>query len=458
VETEPAPTAWRALTSSVARNDRAGPVLTEALPQVRSLTGASTALVMRRQDESWVLDLAEGEPLPTAGLVEVLREGRAPGVVGDPPPDWSGVASVACHPLPGGLTCLVLAWRGQPGPWTDPAVDLLVLGLGRLDAEERYEDLSLRVDNAQMLANMGDYDWHIETDTNRWSDQLYRIYGHEPQSFNASYERFLSFIHPDDQDWIKELHQRAYATGEPYAMTERIVRPDGEVRYLSSNGQVIMSPDGRPVRMRGTCIDITDRVLAEEDRQRSAARFRNLVESSPDAILVIDEAGSVVQANGRAHDLLGGDPVGHVFAVLVPTAPDRPDGAVEGIGVDRRSLLLDVTMADLSHLEGEEGEVAAFLHDARPRLRNESLAAALREGQLRRRQAMEINDNVVQGLSVAVYALRDGDAEVASSVLDRTLHAARQMMSDLLEPVDGGDIRPGDLVRSAPSRLGEAPA
>lgn len=118
----------------------------------------------------------------------------------------------------------------------------------RLTAE--LDDLRQRVDNAQHLAGMGDYDWHIPTDTNRWSDQLYRIYGYEPQAFNASYERFLSLIHPEDRDRIQALHQEAYATGAPYQMIERIVRPDGEVRYLSSNGEVIMDDAGTPVRMR----------------------------------------------------------------------------------------------------------------------------------------------------------------------------------------------------------------
>ncbi len=91
-------------------------------------------------------------------------------------------------------------------------------------------DLQHRVDNAQQLANMGDYDWHVATDTNTWSDQLYRIYGYEPQEFNASYAVFLEHIYPDDRDMVTSTHQRAYATGEPYQMIERIVRPDGEVR------------------------------------------------------------------------------------------------------------------------------------------------------------------------------------------------------------------------------------
>jgi len=141
-------------------------------------------------------------------------------------------------------------------------------------AEDALRDLQARVDNAQQLAHMGDYDWEIATDTNRWSDQLFRIYGHEPQAFAPNYERFLSMIHPDDQERIRAIHQKSYATGEPYEMIERIVRPDGEVRYLSSNGQVVTDDNGNPVRMRGTCIDITERVHAEEERELQAARVQ----------------------------------------------------------------------------------------------------------------------------------------------------------------------------------------
>jgi PAS domain S-box-containing protein len=141
-------------------------------------------------------------------------------------------------------------------------------------AEHALRDLQARVDNAQQLAHMGDYDWEISTDTNTWSDQLFRIYGHEPRAFNPSYERFLSFIHPEDRERIQAIHQQAYATGEPYEMIERIVRPNGEVRYLSSNGQVVTDDNGNPMRMRGTCIDITERVLAEEEREAHAARAR----------------------------------------------------------------------------------------------------------------------------------------------------------------------------------------
>lgn len=235
--------------------------------------------------------------------------------------------------------------------WAHDALTRAVVA--RTEAELQLAELVARVDAAQQLANMGDYDWHVASDTNRWSDQLYRIYGYEPQSFNVSYEIFIAHVHPDDRDRVRAVHERAFATGEPYELVERIVRLDGTVRILSSSGQVVLGPTGAPERISGTCVDITDRVEAERSRER-----------------------------------------------------------------------------------------------------NESLAAALREAELRRRQALEINDTVIQGLTAAVLAMTGDDASAATHYLERTLRAARHMMNDWLEPLDGAALGPGDLVRAAPSTLG----
>lgn len=125
-----------------------------------------------------------------------------------------------------------------------------------------------RLRMAQELAHLGSYDWEIQHDVNTWSDELYRMYGTEPQSFNASYERFLAFIHPDDRERVMAIHQHAYETGEPFQMEERIIRPDGTERTLSSNGIVIRDERGTPVRMTGICWDITEIKAVESTRMR----------------------------------------------------------------------------------------------------------------------------------------------------------------------------------------------
>ncbi|GAA1475700.1 hypothetical protein GCM10009623_01460 [Nocardioides aestuarii] len=304
----------------------------------------------RAEDVVQVLEAAVSAlPALLGAAVQHVPPGTEPEPWGPPVP-----ARVDAHELPGLAGTLLVAWpeqRSGPDPMAAAALAIVDTAVGRRSAQAEHADLAARVDYAQHLANMGDYDWHIASDTNRWSDQLYRIYGHEPQSFNASYERFLSMLHPDDRDRITAVHQEAYRTGEPYQMTERVIRPDGELRYLASNGQVLMDAGGTPLRFRGTCIDITDRVLAEQEREEAAARAAE-----------------------------------HAY---------------------------------------------------------------------RRRQALELNDSVVQGLVAATYALELEDLDQAVRHVAGTLGAARAMMDDLLDPGEDDELAPGDLVRSAPASFDE---
>lgn len=401
-------------------------------------------------DADQVLDIALRRLSDLSGADSVLHAPQ-----GDTVPTEVGPETTVCHQLPGYAGTLVLAWRGPSSNDAALRVALAAVdsALAQRQVEAELQDLVARVDNAQHLANMGDYDWHVASDTNRWSDQLYRIYGHEPQTFNASYDAFLAHVHPDDRDRIVAVHQEAYRTGEPYQMMERIVRPDGEVRHLASNGQVLMDSGGTPVRFRGTCIDITDRVLAERAKETIAARFRGLVESAPDAILVLDEAGMILDANPMAHALLGGEPVGHLMRDLLCDPVHGNALGVTATGLDGRELLLDVTTAAVPHVDTER-LVAVFLRDARVRLAGEAMAARLSDAQLRRRQALEINDNVVQGLVAASYALEMDDLPQSGAYLRGTLTAARAMMDDLLEPLGGDTTAPGDLVRSTAATFG----
>jgi PAS domain S-box-containing protein len=443
------------------------PILEAALPVLLEIAAADAAVVLRPS--------AEGlRPVTSAGLAldveewQATQAGTSASLMDHPVPStWQteGITRVASHPLPGIAGTLVLAWTAQPADTAALELALTTLDgrLAHAQCEERLADLTARMDNAQSLANMGDYDWHIPSDTNTWSDQLFRIYGHEPQSFHPTYEKFLSLIHTEDRDWISALHQKAYATGEPYTMIERIVRPTGEVRFLSSNGEVIMDENSQPVRMRGTCVDITDRVRADRERERIAARFQGLVDSAPDAILVLGADQRVLEANQMAYELLGGDPRGHRIQDLLPEWPTNDATDVPARSLDGRGLRLDVITVGVTPASDaavndaqSDGDslVALFLRDAGPRLDGEALAARLSESQLRRRQALEINDNVVQGLVAAVYALHQGQVEVSRSYLDRTLSSARAMMDDLLDPLDGVGLQPGDLVRTAAAVIG----
>jgi len=424
------------------------------LPKVRRYVGAAVAAIQVPGAEGPALDHIDGLAVPADGTAVITNGARSVVLT---PDTWRavGIEHVVAQRLAGHVGSLLLGWTSQTEAEAahrdlEVALDLVTMTASKMVSERDLADLVQRVDSAQHLATMGDYDWHIASDTNQWSDELYRIYGYEPQSFNASYERFLANIHPEDRERIQGVHQQAYATGEPYRMIERIVRPNGELRYLSSNGEVIMDESGTPMRMRGTCIDITERVLAEQERERVTERFQKLVAASPEAIIVVNAEERIVQSNPRAEEILGTDPTDRPLRDFLPQGIAGGQ-ALAGQHDNGDTLVLDVVTVGFQESD-ESSMTALFLGDARPRLDREAMATRLGESQQRRRQALEINDNVVQGLTSAAYSLEQHDERSARSYIDRTLNAARHMMDDLLEPT-GQQIRPGDLIRQHAAKL-----
>ncbi len=135
---------------------------------------------------------------------------------------------------------------------------------------------------AQNLAGLGCWEWDPASGRVTWSDELYRIYGVERERFTPSYEGYLERVHPDDQQQTGSTLARALADGRGFSFDERIVRPDGEVRYLRSRGEVVRDDKGRSLKMLGACLDITEQKNSEAALRAAAdnlqALTRRLVE------------------------------------------------------------------------------------------------------------------------------------------------------------------------------------
>ncbi|MBF0155346.1 MAG: response regulator, partial [Magnetococcales bacterium] len=118
---------------------------------------------------------------------------------------------------------------------------------------------------AQKIANLGNWDWNIEKNTLSWSEQIYRIFDVEPNAFEATYEAFLRFVHPDDRDKVEEAVQKSLDHLEnTYKMRHRIVRSDGVHRIVEEVGLVIRNSQDVAVRMVGVVRDITEIQQAQD--------------------------------------------------------------------------------------------------------------------------------------------------------------------------------------------------
>jgi PAS domain S-box-containing protein len=166
----------------------------------------------------------------------------------------------------------------------------------RLEEERLRRSERLMIDT-QGVAHLGTWEWDPRLPHARWSNELFRIYGLDSTKHVPSYADYLERVHPDDRQRVIDATDRAFKNFERYSHDERVVRPDGEERYLHTWAEAILDASGNLDRLVGVCLDITDRKRVEAKLAESDARFRTLFEQSAIGIALLDEDGRFIDAN-----------------------------------------------------------------------------------------------------------------------------------------------------------------
>jgi PAS domain S-box-containing protein len=136
----------------------------------------------------------------------------------------------------------------------------------------RAEVAALRA--TQRIAHVGNWQWERRTNITLWSDETYRIHGIEPGAPLPDWENEHPYLHPDDRETYQHLLERT-RLGFSFKVDLRIVRPDGEIRYIEARGEPgIFDGSGELVELFGTVLDVTDRVQVEEKLRRSEFALR----------------------------------------------------------------------------------------------------------------------------------------------------------------------------------------
>jgi PAS domain S-box-containing protein len=131
----------------------------------------------------------------------------------------------------------------------------------------KLETLNDKLNQSQEVSHIGSYVWDLGPDRTTWTDELYRITGYPPASFEPSYEKYINRIHPDDRDEFIALKQKVLHKMGGYSAEYRIIRPDGEVRYIHEQDEVKVDAKAEVIGLFGIIQDITERKLAEKEKQ-----------------------------------------------------------------------------------------------------------------------------------------------------------------------------------------------
>jgi len=169
---------------------------------------------------------------------------------------------------------------------------------------------------AQSLSHIGSWDWNIATGTIYWSNELYRIFGSEPKSFNVNYETVLGFVHPLDKEIAEKNLVDSLEKDKPYDMNQRVILSDGTERMLHVQGEVARDTNGNAVQMFGTAQDITEQKKAEEE-------LRKAKKVAEEATQLKDKFISLV-----SHDLRG--PLGTMMGFINLALHDEEEPQSEG--------------------------------------------------------------------------------------------------------------------------------
>ena len=175
----------------------------------------------------------------------------------------------------------------------------------RKKAEEELRKSEKSLAEAQRIAHLGSWELDLVKNELTWSDEVYRIFGLRPQEFGATYEAFLDIVHPEDRPVVDKAYTDSVKDKFPYEIVHRIVKPDGQIKFVHEKCEQLFDEAGAVVRSIGTAQDITERKMAEDALLNEKDRLEEVTSNANCGLFLVDDQVRITYANSVAEEWFG---------------------------------------------------------------------------------------------------------------------------------------------------------
>lgn len=199
----------------------------------------------------------------------------------------------------GGYICVRIrgeAWRDENGKPLGMAGSMQDITAAK-EAEAKLKKSEETLRSAQSAARIGSWWYDPGAGRLRWTEEMFRILGLDPQGEAPHYDAYRKIIHPDDRQRFDAAFTGAVQEGIGYDLELQIIRPDGTFGYVHSICKPVKDKEGKVVKLLGTTQDITERKKIQERYSRQNAEFRAIFNSITDAIVFVDTDRKIAMIN-----------------------------------------------------------------------------------------------------------------------------------------------------------------
>lgn len=181
--------------------------------------------------------------------------------------------------------------------------DLTIINRSKVD-KEALSYSNERMNEAQRIAHLGNWELDFATGVSIWSDEACRIYGLSPEENKQTYDSWLTFIHPEDLNHVMEIVQEFQKSLKPTSMSHRIVRKDGTVRYIVSESRFRFDKQGNSIGIYGIVFDQTEKREAELEKEFDNTNQRALINNTSDLMWSVDTNLKLITANKAFDEII----------------------------------------------------------------------------------------------------------------------------------------------------------